>query len=429
MTASAYRPVILQVLPSLDAGGVERGALEMVEAIAQAGGRALVASAEGRLVPRVEYLGGRHISLRLGDKSPLGILRNARRLKALIAAEGVTLVHARSRAPAWAARLACRSTKTHFVTTWHGVHHEKFPGKKTYNSVLASGERVIAISDYIAQRLSRDYGVGPDRLRVIPRGADTRHFNPALVRGDRIQNLAEAWNVAADQAVILMPGRLTEWKGQALTLDALAIMARENWTDRNWVCVFVGDGARDNAFAERLGAKAASLDLTNRVRFGGHCSDMAAALALAEVAVVPSLRPEPFGRVVVEAQAMARPVIVAAHGAAMETVTHGETGLLFPPGDARAFAEMLAGALSATPEQRAAMGEHARQNVLAHYTTETMQRATLAVYDEILRSQFVETWDATLSGDAGNHTNIGVDARENVATPAFTTQIVPGQVY
>ncbi|MFT8718350.1 glycosyltransferase family 4 protein [Acetobacter sp.] len=396
MKTFTSRPVILQVLPTLDAGGVERGTIEMVQAIAEAGGLPLVASAEGRLVPKVTYYGGRHIPLDLGRKSPLAILRNAIRLKSIIASEGVSLVHARSRAPAWAAKLACRRKKTPFVTTWHGVHNENFPGKKAYNAVLSEGDRVIAISNFIADRLKRDYGVNDERLRTIPRGADTLQFDPEAVRGERVRAVLESWNIDDDgAAIILMPARLTEWKGQGLLLDALAIMQREQWTTRPWVCVLVGSAPKKSGFPNTLEAQARELGIASHIRFGGHCSDMPAALALSEMIVVPSLRPEPFGRVVVEAQAMARPVIVAAHGAAMETVRHGETGLLFPPGDARALAEMIAATLEASVEQRMALGLAARENVLAHYTTRSMQQATLGVYDELLGTTLVVNRAAT----------------------------------
>ncbi|NHN89057.1 glycosyltransferase family 4 protein [Acetobacter conturbans] len=397
MNTLTNRPVILQVLPALDAGGVERGTIEMVQAIAEAGGMPLVASADGRLVPKVAYYGGKHISLELGRKSPAAILRNAMRLRSVIASEGVSLVHARSRAPAWAARLACRRTQTPFVTTWHGVHKESFPGKKTYNAVLAAGDRVIAISHFIADRLKRDYGVGDNRLRTIPRGADTVQFDPQAVRGDRVSAVLETWNIEDDgAAIILMPGRLTEWKGQGLLLDALAIMVRERWATRPWVCVFIGSAPEKSGFPATLESQTVELGLTSHIRFGGHCADMPAALALSEMVVVPSLRPEPFGRVVVEAQAMTRPVIVAAHGAAMETVRYGETGLLFPPGDARVLAEMIAATLNATAGERMTMGLAARENVLAHYTTRAMQQATLAVYDELLGTALAEALDQHL---------------------------------
>lgn len=386
MTASSRPPVILQVLPALHSGGVERGTIEMVEAVSKAGGTALVAGAEGRLVPLVRYYGGRHIPLNAGEKSPAAILRNAARLRSVIAREGVSLVHARSRAPAWVARLAVRSRSepVPLVTTWHGVHKETFPGKKLWNSVLASGDRVIAISRFIAERLEQDYAVGPDRLRVIPRGADTQQFDPAAIRGNRVQALIDSWNIAEDVPVILMPGRLTEWKGQGVLLEALGRILRNGMAGPDWVCVFIGDSGHSTRYPEQLRAQVEQLGLGDHVRFAGHCSDMPAALALSELVVAASLKPEPFGRVVVEAQAMERPVIVAEHGGAMETVTHGDTGILVPPGDAGALAVMIAATLNASPEQRAQMGLAARENVLAHYTTRAMQHATLAVYDELL---------------------------------------------
>ncbi|GBQ83637.1 glycosyltransferase [Gluconacetobacter johannae DSM 13595] len=393
---SPHRPVILQVLPALDAGGIEQGTIEMADAIVRAGGAALVASAHGRLVPRLRHVGATHLPLDLRSKNPLTILANARRLARLIAEHGVTLVHARSRAPGWSAALACRRTGVPLVTTWHGVYRENVPGKRRYNAVMASGRRVIAISAFIARRLARDYGVGPDRLRLIPRGADTAWFDPDAVQGPRMQALAEQWGLPDDAAIIMLPGRITPWKGQALLLDALARMEAAGGCGRAWACVFVGPArARDRHGQALLRAVAAHPALHGRVHFAGHCADMPAAFALADIVVVPSLHPEPFGRVVVEAQAMARPVIVAAHGAAMETVTDGETGLTVPPGDAHALALAIRRILCMPPQDSAALGQAARANVLAHYTTAAMQQATLAVYDEVLGSTLAWHFAAT----------------------------------
>lgn len=384
MSSRNTSPVILQVLPALNSGGVERGTLEMVAAISDAGACPLVASAGGRLEPGVRYAGGQHFTIPLEKKNPLSILKNAKALEELIRRENVSLVHARSRAPAWAARLACRRAGVPLVTTWHGVHDASFPGKKHWNAVLASGQRVIAISHYIASRIRESYRVGEDRLRTIPRGADVHMFDPDVVRGTRVQELAELWDIPDDAFVMLLPGRLTGWKGQGVLLSALQQISQEADLPQNWVCVFVGEAGRKKDYAKELVEQSRLSGIAERVRFAGHCSDMPAAFALANVVVVPSLRPEPFGRVVVEAQAMRKPVIVAAHGAAMETVRHGETGLLVPPGDVAALAEMLAAVLSADEEQIRAMGEHARASVLDSYTTEAMQNATLRVYDELL---------------------------------------------
>jgi len=404
MIDSPRSPVILQVLPALEAGGIERGTIEMVRAIAQAGGTALVASRGGRMAVHVHHSGGRHITLSLHRKNPFAIWRNARRLTALIRAEKVDLVHARSRAPAWAAWLACRATGAHFVTTWHGVHEENFPLKRFYNGVLARGERVIAISRYIAARLVDRYALASDRLRIIPRGADTAQFDPARVRGDRLQALAEAWDLPHGVPVVMLPARLTRWKGHILLIEALGQLARVP-APPAFVCVLVGAGApantRKGRFTGEIVARAKALGILDRLRFAGHCSDMPAALALATAVVVPSLRPEPFGRTVVEAQAMERVVIAASHGAATETVLAGQTGIPVPPSDATALCEALRVVLEAPPEALSAMGWHARQHVLRHYTVEAMQTATLRVYDELLGSSLApEAEGVTLVDDA-----------------------------
>ena len=382
MPPSPRPPVILQVLPALQAGGVERGAIEIVRAIADAGGIALVASAGGRMTPLVQRAGGRHVTMKLLTKDPLGILLNAGRLARLIRAERVDIVHARSRAPAWSAMLAARRTRAAFLTTWHGVYGEDLPFKKHYNAIMARGDRVIAISEFVASRIARDYGVEPARLRTIPRGADVTAFDLGAVRGDRLHTLSRDWNLPDGAAVIMIAGRITAWKGHGLLLEALARLPPGT---RDWVCVLVGPEQRSRKYIGRLLAQAGQLGIANRLRFAGHCDDMPAAFSLADVVVAPSLKPEPFGRVVVEAQAMGRPVVVAAHGAAMETVQHGISGYLFPPGDAGALAETLGFVLSMDETERRNLGHWARSGVMEQYSAGAMQRATLAVYDELLR--------------------------------------------
>ncbi|MCQ8278970.1 glycosyltransferase family 4 protein [Acetobacteraceae bacterium KSS8] len=375
------KPVILQVLPALQTGGVERGTVEMARAIVAAGGTALVASAGGRLVAELERAGAIHLRLGLMTKDPLTILLNAGRLAKLIRRHGVDLVHARSRAPAWSALLAARRTGVPFVTTWHGVYSENFPFKRRYNAVMASGDRVIAISQFVADRISGQYRVGPDRLRVIPRGADAAVFDPAIVRGDRIHALARGWELPDGARVIMLPGRLTAWKGQALLLQALAALRGAP----DWVCVMVGpSGSGRDTFGASLVQQAARLGLTANLRFAGACGDMPAAFALADVVVIPSLKPEPFGRTIVEAQAMERVVLASAHGAALETVEHGVSGFHVPPGDAQALARAIEHALALDHDARSAIGAAARASVLERFTARRMQDATLAVYAELL---------------------------------------------
>jgi len=370
---------VLQVLPALETGGVERGTVEMVQAIVRAGGSALVASAGGRLVADVERAGGTHITIKLASKNPARIWRNAARLAFLIRAADVDIVHARSRAPAWSAWLACRRTGAKFVTTWHGVYSENAPGKRRYNAVMARGERVIAISHFIAARLMSRHHVDPGRLRVIPRGVDPAQFDPAAVSGVRVAKLATEWRLPEGAPVIMLPARLTRWKGHAVLVEALARLQRRD------VClVLVGADQGRAKFRKELIARAETLGVANRLRLVGHCDDMPAALMLADVVANPSIEPEPFGRTVIEAQAMGRPVVVTDQGGTAETVDHGVTGWRVPPGDPVALAKVLDEMLALTPPERAALGARARASVCAHYTTEAMQKATLDVYRELL---------------------------------------------
>ncbi len=372
-------PVVLQVLPALGGGGVERGTVEMTAAIALHGGVPLVASAGGRLAPAVERAGGRNIALPLASKSPWTIWRNAARLARVIRAEDVDIVHARSRAPAWSAWLAARRTGAHFLTTYHAPYAENLPGKRAYNAVMARGERVIAISHFVAEELARCHAVPRSRIRVIHRGVDPAVFDPAKVSFHRIGRLAEAWRVPLDHEAVVLPARLTRWKGHAVLIEALARLPRQDVT-----AVLVGADQSRGAYGRELAALAERLGVADRVRMVGDCQDMPAALALAAVVVNASTAPEGFGRVVVEAQAMARPVIATDHGGAAETIEHRVTGWRVPPGDPEALAATLEAVLAMGPLERAVFGNRARAAVERRFTVRAMQEATLAVYAELL---------------------------------------------
>jgi glycosyltransferase involved in cell wall biosynthesis len=369
-------PSVLQVLPALGQGGVERGTVEIARALVEAGGRAVVASAGGPMVAELEAAGARHVVLPLDRKSPSALLANAGALARLAREEGVAIIHARSRFPAWSALMAARRAGAHFVTTYHGSYNEGFPGKRFYNSVMARGERVIAISEHIAALVRERHGVPAERLRVIPRGVDPVRFDPAAVEAARVEGLRREWGVPAGRPVLLLPARLTRWKGQAVLLRAVALLE-----EPRPVVVFAGDAQGREAYRAELEALAVESGVT--ARFPGAVADMPAALALSDVVVHASTDAEAFGRTVIEAQAMGRLVIASDLGAPRETVEEGVTGWRVAPGDPAALARAISHALAQPAAARAAMGAAARAAVLARYTTRAMQEATLALYREV----------------------------------------------
>ena len=378
------RPVILQVLPSLETGGAERGCVDMAAAIAEAGGTALVASSGGAMVDELERRGGRHIGLPLASKNPLTIRRNIGRIDFLMEDRGVDLVHARSRAPAWSAYFACRRRGVPFVTTFHAVYNYRSAAKKRYNSVMARGERVIAISQYVARHARDVYGIAPERLQVIPRGIDLARFHPDAVSADRIAALRSRWEIPDGARIVLMPGRLTRWKGQGVLIDALAQLTGQDGGTAPVYGVIVGSDQGRSAYRRELEAQVERAGLSRSVILADHCGDMPAAYALCDVAVHASIEPEGFGRVIVEAQALGRPVIATNIGAPPETVLPEETGWLVPPEDPAALARILGRALALDARARHEMSQRAIAHVAAHYGLSRMTAATLGVYKEVL---------------------------------------------
>lgn len=377
---------VLQVVPRLNAGGVERGTLEMVEAIVNAGGRALVASAGGQLEVRITRAGGEMVPMNADSKNPATMWQNARLMRRLIHEEGVGIVHARSRAPAWSAYWATRRTGTPFVTTYHGAYNEDFPLKRVYNSVMAKGRPVIAISEFIRKLVIERHRVPEKHLVTIPRGADTAVFSEEAVGAERAIKLAEQWGLVEDtRTIVLMPARLTRWKGAESMIDAAAHLKGMRGPD--FAVLLVGDDS-GSGFAQVLEKRIEATGTGDVVYLVGGCSDMPAAYKLASVVVSASIEPEAFGRVAVEAQAMGRPVIATAHGGARETVSHGQSGWLYPPGDFEILAATIHQALEMDPSARAHMGMAGRAKVHANFTVAAMQRATLAVYEDMAERTF-----------------------------------------
>ncbi len=378
---------VLQVIPDLAAGGAERTTLEVTEALIQSGARALVASAGGRLENELIALGGELIRRKsLRSKNPYIIWRNASWIADIVRSQNVSIIHARSRAPAWSAYWAAKRTHLPFVTTYHGAYGGKSSLKKWYNSVMARGETVIANSSFIAEHVALTYPDALPHLVTIPRGVDQSAFSPENVSSDRINALKNEWfnEAPAKGRIILLPGRLTAWKGQYQAVEAIAQLVRGGHSDIT--LVLAGDDQG------RLEYRQSLLDLVNRerlhsqVRLVGHCSDMPAALALADIVLAPSQEPEAFGRVAAEAGAMGKPSVVSNIGGQVEIVAHGETGLCVPPKDPSKLADAIRRLLDLDAMMLADMGKKAAVRVNDRFSKTALQQATLGVYERCLRT-------------------------------------------
>ena len=384
--AETRTPAVLQVLPRLVAGGVERGTVDIAAALVKAGWRSLVASSGGPMVRELERAGARHFALPLHSKNPLVMRANAGRFFDLIGDHGVDIVHARSRAPAWSAEAAARRAGAHFVTTFHGTYSAGSAFKRLYNAVMVRGERTIAISDFIAGHIQDAYRVKPDKIRVVHRGVDIDQFDPRRVGDERMVELAKRWQLADDRPMIMLPARLSRWKGQGLLIEALARLGR-----RDVQCLLVGSDLGSAAHRREIETLIAGHGLGEVVRVIEHCQDMPAAYMLSDVVVSASTRPEAFGRVVAEAQAMGRPVVATDHGGARETVIANETAWLVPPADPDAMAAALRKTLALNGEEREKLAQRAMAHIRENFTTARMCAKTLAVYAEILFAGGAET--------------------------------------
>lgn len=375
---------VLQVIPRLDEGGAERGTLDIAGALVRSGARALVVTAGGRLEDSVARTGAELVRLPVASKNPLTIIANGFRLARLIARERIDIVHARSRAPAWSALIAAHLARVPLVTTHHGIYRGRFALKRWYSSVMTRGDRVIANSAHVAERIRDAYPAAASRMAVIPRGVDLAAFDPRAVAAERVRALKRRWGVPEGARVVLLPGRLSRWKGQDLFIAAARLLAREP-AHADAVFVLAG-GSESPQLQAELAAQAQQAGLGARILFAGHCDDMPAAYAAASVVVSASREPEPFGRVLIEAQAMGAIVVAADHGGARETVHVGPeaTGFRVPPGDAAALAKGIAEALALAPETRAAMAARARAYVAEKFSLERMCADTLSVYRELL---------------------------------------------
>lgn len=368
---------LLQITPALNSGGVEQATLDMAAAVARVGRSSLVASRGGALEGELFRAGAKLIPLPVDARDPVSLLLNAHRLARVIREHGVSLMHVRSRAPAFSALMASRMTGVPLVTTYHGIYSARSGLKRWYNGVMTRGDRVIANSAFTREHILAEHCVDASGIALVSEAVDTAFFDPDTVSPERIAAVRASWGLADDdqRPVILMAARLTGWKGHAIAARAFE---RASLGDR---AVLVLTGTRD------AGAQGAALAaISPNVRMVGPCADMPAAFLAASLVVAPSIQAESFGRTVVEAQAMGRPVLASAIGAHAETVIDGETGGLVKAGDIDAWAVAMTRALATPSDRLERMGRAARVRATRLYSLPAMYAATFEVYRQVLET-------------------------------------------
>ena len=369
---------VLQVLPHLNSGGLVSGAVEISEALQKTGMNSFVASAGGRREREITKAGGKVINFSLGSKNPIIMLLNVYKLSRIIKKYKINIIHARSRAPAWSAYFAAKKMGIPFVTTFHGTYSIQNKLKKKYNSIMVKSDRVIAISRFINNHILSNYNIDKDKIVTIHRGINIERFNYLKVADERLISLLNIFNIPEDSFVVLLPGRITRWKGHILLIEAIFKLQRSDI-----ICLFVGDSQGRNKYYAELEKILDKFKLKNNFRIIPNQSDMATIYKLADVVVSSSLDPEAFGRVIVEAQAMGRPTISANHGGGSEIIIDGLTGWLFKPGDADDLSDKINKALSLNKDNRDKLAINAIKRAKLNFNNEIMCAKTLQVYAEL----------------------------------------------
>ena len=376
-------PVVLQIIPELGPGGAEQGCIDIAAELVRAGSKAIIVSCGGARIHELARIGATHINLPVNSKNPLVMWKNIARLRRLIKEHEVDIVHVRSRAPAWSALKACKGTNARYMTTCHAPYNINGKAKRFYNSAIAKGERVIAISNHVGNYLLENYKIDRRNIRLIHRGIALEKFHPTVVTPAQLIKISAHWRLPDGASVIMLPARITRWKGHHVLIDAVAKLNRDDIC-----CVLLGSDQGRTEYREELEATIKEKNLGSQIRIIDHCDDMPAAYMLSTVVVSASTDPEGFGRIPIEAQAMGRPIIATDHGGAQETILRNQTGWLVPPGDAAALSEAIEEALNLNASQRSVLATRAMAHIAQNFTREKMADETLNVYAELLQEKY-----------------------------------------
>jgi glycosyltransferase involved in cell wall biosynthesis len=388
-TAATPSPLtVVQVIPDLQSGGAGASVVQVAEALVAHGHRAIVVSEGGRMEADLARIGATFVRLPVASKNPSQIVANGRRIAALAREAHADLLHAQSRAPAWSCLLAGRLASVPYIATCDNLYREQNPLKRIYNSAIVRGARVIALGSGLAGMIERRYGTLRERIAIVERSVDLSAFDPAAVSEERVAALARNWGVKPGDRVVLLPGRLTRRKG-AEVLVAAAKRLHEAGL-RNFVCVLAGEEQQGTRYAAELWDRIHQFGLSEVVRIVGHCPDMPAAYALADIAVSTVLPPGGPQRAMLEAQAMGTPAAVSDSGGREEIllaapdVSEGRaTGLLYPAGDAAELAQALFKLLAMGGPARAEMGARGRAFVTSRFPRQAFTDHILSVYAEV----------------------------------------------
>ncbi len=377
---------VLQVIPRLGYGGAETGCYDIAHYLPENNCKSFIVTSGGELTKFIDKKKVRLIKLPVHSKNPLLIFVNAIILVGIILFFNISIVHARSRAPAWSCLLATKLTRRKFVTTFHGTYNFSGKLKKFYNSVMVRSDLVIAGSNFIFSHVKENYSHflnHKKKFLVIFRGINVDYFDSSTKLENEEKKLLQKWEINKEKKIILMPGRLTSWKGQELFIEAINLVKKELGYEAFHVVILGSDQGRD-LFKKKLIRLTEQYRLTNQIKFIDHCKDMSLAYKISDIIVSASIEPEAFGRVAVEAQSMEKLIIASNIGGSNETIMNGKTGILFESGDANSLGKKIIQALTMDETSIKLIGKDGRKNVIKKFNVEKMCFSTYSEYKRLL---------------------------------------------
>jgi glycosyltransferase involved in cell wall biosynthesis len=378
---------VLQVIPKLGYGGAETGCYDIAHYLAEKECGSFIATAGGQLLKFIKKEKVKIFKLPVNSKNPIIIIFNTLILSLVIIFFKINIVHARSRAPAWSCYIACLLTNRTFVTTFHGTYNFKSKIKKFYNSIMLRAKLTIAGSNFIFSHINENYSEylhKEKKLRVIFRGINIDYYNQKNISILKQEKLKLEWKLEYNKFTILMPGRLTTWKGQEKFIESLNILV-EDYNYLNFQAIILGSDQGRTVYKKKLVNLVERYNLNKKVKFINHCKEMPLAYSLADAVVSASIEPEAFGRVAVEAQAMGKPIIASNIGGSKETILNKKTGFLYKFDDPRELAKSLNTVIQLTQEELKSMGNEARKNIIKKFDVEAMCDTNLNEYKKLLK--------------------------------------------